>query len=299
MRISSHTGIWLLAGALTMGITSCSNDDEPETNTDRGSHITVTAPAGFAFVSPSDVPSLGFVSPAAGCTVDFYENRTADIHITGAQLSQGATPGAITLTSVSYTRKPDGTYIVNAENVTADGGAVKFDDIEMRCGEVDKTAVADEGATIFELSAETNAGMCLTYIPSRVVAMGTTVITGGSTPFKTTDTSYAISVNHETSKAVITVRNARFAPNMPSVGDMVFEGLGVTFDDKGGYNLYAEKIVPTIAGVPYPSFAITNVSAQVELDSEADVDISFMCNAMGSSYTVRAENLTYYSLGAR
>lgn len=301
MKLKFLACAFAISTAAALGLAACGNDDDPKQDPDRGTHTDVAAPEGFTFVAPDDNPAKGFVSTSADYTVEFYENRTADIHIRGIQLAEGSAPAAIDITSVPYTRQSDGSYKIDAENLTSVGGAVRFSDLEMVCGSTDNDALVDKepNAAIFSFSAETNSGMCLTFIPYDIVASGTTVITGGDAPFTSRETSYAIYVDPATSLATVTVRNARFAPNMPSVGDMVFAGISVTFDDRGGYHLYSESLVPSIAGVPYPSFAIQRFNADVELDSDSDIDISFMCNAMGRSYTVTAENLSYYSLGAR
>lgn len=297
MKINFLTGSLLVAVSV-FALSSCSGDDEPG-NENRNHIETVTSPEGYSFIAPDDAPLNGFTSPTAKYEIEFFDNRTADIHIKNISLLPGTAPADIDITAVPYKKNAQGVYVIDASNITADGGAVRFRDIDFTYSAISKEHVSDANASIFTFEAETNTDVCLTFVPYEIVAGGTTVVTGGPGRFTSNETTYNIYIDIESGKARLTVRNAKFAQNMPAVGDMVFADLDITYEDEGGYHLSSRSLVPTIGGVPYPSFAISNFYADVDLESMGDVDISFQCNAMGQNYTVRADDLTYYSLGSR
>ncbi len=277
-----------------LALAACSSDgDEPDpVNPDRGQATRITNPGGFTFIAPEDLPLLGFSSSSTAYAVDFYPDKTADIFITGISLSQGSQPVKIELTGLKYKTDKDGYYIIDTDNVTAsESNPVKFSEVELIYNP--SPAGAADGTSLFAFSAETIDDMNITFIPQTIETIGKTIVTSPTTgSFYSTSMSYRIVVKSDT-KADIHVINPKFAEQMPSVGDMLFPDVDLTMDDRGGYNLTAQSLIPTISGVPYPSFAISNLSAEVSLDDLNDIDITFRCTPFGQQFTVEANDLSY------
>lgn len=278
-----------------MVLASCSSDDDLDQpdSPDRGQATRVTNPQGFTFIAPEGLAPLGFSSSSTSYAVDFYPDRTADIFITGISLAQGSQPVKVELTGLKYKTDAAGNYIIDAENVTAKApGNLVFSDVELIYN--DSPAAASDGGVLFAFTAETQDDMNITFIPSTIEATGNTVITSsGAQPYKTSEMSYEIVIKND-NKADIHLHNPKFAAQMPSVGDMLFPDVDITFDDQGGYSLTSASLTPSIAGVPFPSFAISNLRAEVSLDDLNDIDITFLCSPFGTSYTVVADDLSYF-----
>lgn len=291
MKINALTGALLLAGVLTGLLTSCGGDDDQPTP-DRGEvESTVTFPRGLTYVSPQGNSVKGYIAETTGYAATMYQNLTADLTLAGGI--------NVKITDVPYKNATDGTIEADGTNVKADGDYTRFKEVEFEYGPVNRSIPAlstDNGFTIHcSLTASDNTE--LLFIPSQVVCCGTTEVTSASTaPFSSTATTYLITLKSAT-KATVTVRNARFAQNMPAVGDMVFDDVDITRFDDDGYYLGCASLVPSIMGVPYPSFAITDFSAYIDIDDYDDDDsnITFGCNALGRSYTVKASGLNYYA----
>lgn len=83
-------------------------------------------------------------------------------------------------------------------------------------------------------------------------------------PFTTTNTTYSVIVNRETSKAQVRIYQAQFASNMPTnLGTMVLDNIPVTFTSQG-FAAIQTQVIPQIANAngtsdPYPQFTLTNV----------------------------------------
>lgn len=291
MKINALTGALLLAGALTGLLTSCGGDDDKPAP-DRGEVVaTVTFPAGLTYVSPQGNSAKGYISKTTGYAATMYQNLTADLNLAGGINAK--------ITDVPYKNATNGTIEADGTNIKSSGDYTGFKEVEFEYGPVNPAIPAvdtDNGFTIHcSLTASDNTE--LLFIPSQVVCCGTTVVTSASTePFSSTATTYLITLK-SAAKAKVTVRNARFAQSMPAVGDMVFDDIDIVRFDDDGYYLASASLVPSIMGVPYPSFAITDFSAYIDIDDydDADSNISFACGALGRAYQVKASKLGYYS----
>ncbi|MCM1028301.1 MAG: hypothetical protein NC342_04425 [Pseudoflavonifractor sp.] len=292
MKINPFTGALLTTVIASAAILSSCGSDDPD-NPDRGEAVKVSSPKGFTFVAPDNLPLLGISSASTAYDIDFYADNTADILISGLSLAQGSQPTKIELTGVKYRRVSNGAYYIDARNISTNGGIVKLAELNLIYNAAPQGN--PQGSTLFAFAAETSDGMNITFIPDAAVAFGsTTITTPGSPDFTSTSTTYEIVMKEGSGKADVIVHEPKFSSQMPAVGDMLFPDIDVTFDDKGGFNLYSPSFVPSISGVPYPSFTITNFYAEVDLDSEADIDISFQCSPFGQTYNVKASDLSYY-----
>lgn len=291
MKINALTGALLLAGALTGLLTSCGGDDDQPTP-DRGEvESTVTFPRGLTYVRPQGNSAKAYVAEATGYVATMYQNLTADLTLAGDV--------NVKITDVPYKNTANGTIEADGTNVKATGAYTRFKEVEFEYGPVNPALPGlstDNGFTIHcSLTAADDTD--INFIPQQVVCCGTTEVTAPSiNSFTTSATTYLITIK-SAGKATVTVRNARFAQNMPAVGDMEFDDVDITRFDDDGYYLECASLVPSIMGVPYPSFAITDFSAYINIDDYDDDDsiITFGCNALGRAYTVKASGLSYYA----
>ena len=129
------------------------------------------------------------------------------------------------------------------------------------------------------------------------MCVGSTDVKSAMGNFNTKETSYLITFLSDT-KAEITVKNAKFAQNMPSVGDMVFSNLNVAYNEDG-FVLTSPSLITTIAGVPYPSFAISDLRMEVDLEDLGDADFTFKCSAFGQVFTVDADDMNCLPLAKK
>lgn len=282
MKINNLTRTLFICAIAATGLASCGGDDNDRPAPDRGKAETVNAPAGYAFYVPTG--STGSLVAFNG-SIDFYEKvKTADVKISLLNGNYG-----LNAPEIKYTVGADGIREIDAKS---NSNVAVYDEIEATVGTVPASAISVDGAVIFSLEMKTRTGE-ITYIPKQACMMGKTQVTSAGSSFETSDTWYTIDFMSD-GKANLTVHNAKFASNMPAVGDMLFSDLTATYS-YGKCMLTSTSLIPSIAGVPYPSFAISNLSIDVEFDGDAD--IRFECNAMGRSYTVKADDMHVYPLG--
>ena len=291
MKINALTGIFLLAGTLTGFLTSCGGDDDKPT-VDRGDVVmTEKFPAGLTYVCPQGVTAKAYIADNTTYTAYMYQNFTADLTLAGGVDAK--------LTLIPYKNTTNGVVVADGDNIIASGDYTRFKDVDFEYGPLSPLLLAqpDDNGMIVHCSLTADDNTEIYFIPRHVVCCGNTVVSSASSDsFTNSSTTYLITLK-SAEKATVTVRNARFAPNMPAVGDMVFDDVDVISFDDDGYYLSCASLVPSIMGVPYPSFAITDFSAYIDIDGydEEDSMISFGCNALGRSYKVKATSLSYYT----
>lgn len=277
--------------ACALAFTACGGDDpEPDPTPDRGESIEIPVPESLTFMTADDDnPLAGSIIPNVRYQIAvFPDDKTFDVTILG--LSTAATSGGspVVLSSLPYMTLPDGTLKADVTNIIADGDIMRFRKLSLHCPAPGATTSPD--GNIFSLEMETWAKDEITVIPTTIICRGITeVALPGTDTFRSADTFYTITIAPDGQTADLIVSNARFAQNMPSVGDMLFASLAVTFED-GGYELKSTSLIPSIGGVPYPAFAITDLDIDVDLSSDADIE--FSCGALGRSYRVEADDLT-------
>lgn len=132
------------------------------------------------------------------------------------------------------------------------------------------------GALLVKYTADSR--FKVTDIPLHTLFAGTTetINTETDASFTSTKTTYEVIIDYEKMIADVKVNGALFAQNMPPM-NMVFPGIAVEMKD-GGFVLKSERLIPTINGDPFPRFAITKFSMDVELQKESR--LYFECMGM-------------------
>lgn len=126
---------------------------------------------------------------------------------------------------------------------------------------------------------------------NRIIVMGgeTTSTPVGGEAFSSKKPYYKIVPDFAKKTADINIINAQFANGMPAMS-MDFTDVPMSID-YGTITLKAENLVPSIKGVPYPSFPISNLKLQY-MRWENNTTLSFGCMVRGVPYTVNA-SLTF------
>lgn len=110
--------------------------------------------------------------------------------------------------------------------------------------------------------------------------------------FNTTETKYTLNFDPETLKCSIDVKGAKFVSDMPSM-DMTFPNIPFT-SQNGSLKIETAGLTPTIRGVEFPQFPITNLSTVFTPLQNAT--LNFSCNpAEKGLYNVEAA-LQYSSI---
>lgn len=280
-------GKYFIAGALlsVIGLVSCSKDDDDPV-VDRGEAVKVEAPAGRIVDVQSRWVGTG------NCVIEYYDKtNTADMIMNAAATSVQTYTFSV----------PDFPFKIK-NGIRSSEGKINHDDGETSfsifSGPVPSNIATPEEAVVFSAKILVDSYKNyyqLVYIPNKSVCVGSTDVKSAMGTFTTKETSYLITFLSD-SKAEIMVKNAKFAQNMPSVGDMVFSGLDVTYNEDG-FVLTSASLIPTIAGVPYPSFAISDLRMEVDLEELGDADFTFKCSAFGQVFTVVADDMYCLPVG--
>lgn len=285
MKKTFATYLLAFMAASLGSLTSCDKDDPI---VDRGEAVKVESPAGRIFLVQENWVGTG------NCVIEYYDNvNTADM------VMQGTSTGGKTLTF----GVPELPFEVK-NGIRSSDGKMNYVDGETNfsifSGPAPSNIATPEDAVVFSarISGRSNGDYYkVVYIPNKSVCVGSTDVKSAMGNFNTKETSYLITFLSDT-KAEITVKNAKFAQNMPSVGDMVFSNLNVAYNEDG-FVLRSPSLIPTIAGVPYPSFAISDLRMEVDLEDLGDADFTFKCSAFGQVFTVDADDMNCLPLAKK
>lgn len=93
-------------------------------------------------------------------------------------------------------------------------------------------------------------------------------------PFSWNDANMVVGLSLESKGSSITLYQIKFAETMPNAMDnMKFDGLVLT-PTISGYRLTSQSLIPTIAGTPYPNYAITDLVCDI---SGTTAYLTFKC----------------------
>lgn len=269
MNFRMTRGTILLSMILVVaGLASCGGD-EPQPAVDRGEAVSVTSPDGRVVVS-------GEMIQPAKCTIDYYaKDKKADVTV---KLANGY---AYSATEVPY-------KIQEGRNVIDYTDSSNSTVVKSTTGPMPTNMATTEAAEIFSLNMRSGTADVL-FVPAKSICVGQTTVTSASGSFSNKEASYLVTFFSDRI-ATITVHNAKFAANMPAVGDMEFADLNVTYTAKG-FELNSDNLIPTIGGVPYPSFAISALHFAADLNGLGSATFTFTCGAFGQSFKVNATDL--------
>lgn len=251
---------------------SCGGSDE---NPEKDLYEAVSASA-FSYVS-DNATGVGKVFDGPTYRVS-YDNAslTATVKMENVRYADGEQPKSLVFSNVDW-RFDNRTKarIIDASRLTPDGASAPVV-TDLRIVTLAKAEVGDSEMDGMAVSYDVDGAVAVTNVPYRTVFAGTTetVNTGSQSSFVSTEPIYSVDIIPGTMTAVLKITGAKFDPNMPPLGVMEFSDLDVTIVD-GGYILTSASLVPTIAGTPYPRYAVTGLRMEVELDG--DSELRFTC----------------------
>lgn len=275
---------------------SCGSNEQNEENTDN--LVEVVSASSFSYVTEMST-GLGNQYDGPTYRITFNDDkRTAKVEMQNVRYAFGQTAASYVFSSVPFTvDRSNNARVIDVNRITPDkASAPVFTDLEIVAlpekdidmnGDATKPVTMDGVAVSYEVDGKYE----VTNIPYRAVFEGTTTTTNNikQSKFVSTKTTYVVDINMKNMTGVLKINSPSFAANMPTLGTMEFAGLDVTLID-GGYVLTCAQLIPTIAGIPYPPYEITNLKMTVELDGESELRFNCMKNEQGDAiYTVDAE----------
>lgn len=252
---------------------ACGHDKEPDNPGEPSA--TLTCKDCFVATYPDGTMQPGEYS------LDIYESAKK-MSLT----SYGVFGGKATFNALPVSTYDDGVMTLRQVDIRSVESGL-YDALDIYCGP--ETTVG--GTPMRQVAVSLKQGdKTINMISKTVVLAGktSTVSSMGGEPFVSEATTYSIGINPDGKSACITVSNAAFAAGMPSLGEMVFDGLKLTVT-ADGYTCEAETLTPSIAGVPYPRYQISDLQAKVNM---ADMSVlTFKCMA----FTVTSNCRQYQS----
>lgn len=293
--------LFALLAVIAFAFSSCHSDDNgyelktQQTFTQCYAHFTSTSINGG-----SDVAASYNNSPVTVFLEVFYNNQTCNINISGMKRADGTLYPALTFKDVKWKANEQNWGICEELNPTV-VSAVPADvpnitGLTFRWNNREKVAQTVHLNTLavcefsFTINGEYNVfgSQC-----EKIIAGETTSTAEGVSPFKTDYPIYTILLKFETMTADIRITNAKFAEAMPLM-QMDFPNIPfIVSNNSNEVSFNAESLVPTIKGVPYPSFPITELSGKLEPTGKGN--LKFNCGVRGVTYNVDA-NLDLLSL---
>jgi hypothetical protein len=260
--MKKYLSLFLIALALIMA--SCSNDNDEN-------YATMTTD----MINRVTLVSTGSTGMYAG-TYQFY------LDFANAKTN-------ITVTTKFAAQMPEVTFMVKDLPLTA-SSSTGYSFTASSVTPVDASGTAVSGYTITNLKGQildgvvklqyTVNGTFQVQATSNKLAYTTANTTVTDTLdatkiYKNTEMQYGIIIDAAKDSAVLYLANAKFDANMPVQSTMTFPHLVAT-PTATGYILTGNNIVPTISGVPFKSYLITNFLANLYYDSDK-ATISFEC----------------------
>ena len=278
MKLKTLFATFALGTLLTM--TSCLNDGDNE--------ITSTLTFNDYFNTVSDIATGNTsVMPIVKYKVVLKQNSerlTAVISMSNFALEDLKNYDFV-LPELAVSEKSDGTMVIEADGIKPKSGTetdyITFDRVEFKILQLSYKST--EGTTVLRtvMSArfKVNGKWQVNAVPKEAICFAKTESTNKKTGDKFTDNEamYSITFNYLTGMADIDIAGAKFLEKMPAM-NMTFPKVPFTASTSG-IVLHADEVIPTIAGTPYPQYAITNIDCV--FNALASNTLTFNCNPAG------------------
>lgn len=273
MKLTKTIGALAAFLILSLGVTSCSNDNKNEEFkvqqqiTDSFLHI-VDASGAY--------PDMNYTGVSYNIIYD-YVAATADITIKGLKLPDNSQYPALTLKNIPFKVTKEGTRVVEGSNLASasDGFAAAplFDKFKLTVGD---RIIAEVYYPVLCLEYTINGTYKAVGSINSQLFSGTTVTTAADgSSYTNEEPIYALVLDIASMKASMTINNAKFVQTMPAQ-NMTFAGIPFTISENGTISLEsAQTIIPTINKVPFDAFPITDLKATYDLTKGMDAE--FVC----------------------
>lgn len=277
----------LLSGGLFLSLTavSCGGSDDP------ASDITeAITPSSFSYVEDENGVGKVFSGPTYRVAFD-NDTKKAVVKMENIRWTDNGSASSYSFSDIDWKFNPDNdARVIDAVTVRADSDGVPQVTnlaITMFQPYSDGENLTLDGMTVgYTIDGHYN----VTNIPYQTVYVGATetvTVTddgAGTDAYVSTTPVYTVDIDPTRGMAVLGIKGAAFAEQMPRM-DMEFGSYQTgDGDDKpvtlilreGGFSLHCDKLIPTIKGTPFPKFVITNLTMDVDLDGESRLEFECM-----------------------
>ncbi|MDE6459799.1 MAG: hypothetical protein K2K52_03050 [Paramuribaculum sp.] len=298
---------FFVLAACFIGLTLFSCSDKGEDTPDITSEVE-SSPS-FSYVV--DASGNGKVYEGASYKVTFIDNKqTANIEMRGVRFTPNMNATGYIFSNLPF-RGDDSTKAkiisIDTEALTPDKASspvvTNLEMVSLAEKEIDVDGDSKpENVGGFAIRYIIDGKYAVTEIPYIAVFEGTTSTVNNNThnSFVSSKSTYVVEIDPDMMKAVLKINDPSFDANMPSLGTMVFGSfdqdkideygsIDVTLTE-GGYSLKCNRLIPFIAGTPYPRFAITNLKMNAYPGDKSE--LSFNCMGIysvtavfGAAYT--------------
>lgn len=275
MNLLKHAALLLsVATPLALGLMSCNDDnDEPE-NPNFGPTTKVISPDDALNVIST--PTSTYITTGAKVSVVFYENsRTASVAITNLMLDKSGSYRNYYFLSLPWSYGDNREREIDLAKVTDDTGSMTFTDFEI--SSLPNMKINGTEHANLSVKFSTSNGHDYMLVPSYFTTTARTITrnnTDGSERVALT-TTYSFELNPANYTCSMYVNNADFAAGMPTLGEMLFDNINVSYT-YDGFQFSNPSLTPSIAGVPSPNRPVTNLSGEVEIDDDGNLQFTCM-----------------------
>lgn len=271
----------LPVAALAMTMTSCFNDSD-----DSFSQTVTNVYANCFNVVRDNVTNAVTYTPAARYTVTFVTNAsgatTAEISITNLRIPDvSLTNFDLPAIKVNLPATGDKPMTANAADLVptnVSGTTIVFDQFNFSfLNRYIFESGISTASPIYSIRFMVNGRYTVTVLPNQMLFFGKTSTTkySDNSVFTTTVPRYAFTLDPDKKLATLDITGAQFLETMPGM-NMTFAE--IPFELEGNtVKFNKDALTPSIKGVPYPNFPITDLEGAVQILNTAS--LSFNCDA--------------------
>lgn len=279
MKLTTFGKLSLMAAA-AFAFTGC-NDSNDKLDT----IIEYNFASCYAAVTDLHTGATSVSSPVSIVSLANWNKANAVINISGLYIGSAIYP-QLTLEGGHWSMDKDAVWNTISGNVVssiATGAPVSVSDLNIDWTDrLDLVpGISMTYAPALEFSFTIDNRYKVTGSRSPYIYGGKTVSTPkGGKGYESEVTLYTINLDFATRQAAINIKNANFAQGMPAL-NMEFAAIPFTVDADANITLDKDALIPSINGVPQPSYPISNLHAELTPGKGQGSELNFTCNFRG------------------
>lgn len=260
-------------GMLASACSSSNNDDYV---------VKQTFPECFAYVEDySSGASAYYKNVSYEITLN-YTTALAEVTVYNLKLTDGTSLGSMRMTNLPWHIDNNGWIEIKADQVkpsTGLGGEVTVTGLKVR---ILQRIIGQSYMPAVSFRFAVNQHFTVTSSTMDQVTFGTTVsVKDGGTSFTTKNTYYQAVIDTETRQLKLTLYKAQFIDKMPAM-DITINNIPYTIVSNR-LKFEAASKTPTIGGVPYDGFPITDLVGEIEFGQAMTLNFDCRPQTMGGA----------------